>query len=316
MALFFEDKFSLGLDISDYKLRLVQLNNNNRRVKLVSFSEVDVPHGIITDGIIIDQDKIVGLLKLLKKDVVGAKIQKNKIIVSLPEKQSFMKLEDINTRKKELILDEISKHLPFKFEEIYLDYKILPNYFNNSDALHFSACKKTFINNYLDVLNEAGYEVEVMEVETEAITRCLLPNRHYDDQSVYIIVDIGQARTTVFIVYKNTVTFSISFATVISNHEAYISDLLNAINKVIIFYNNHLFAEARISTIITCGSGAYIKNLSEITQDKFQLNSLPGNPWQNIKNGQLTLMKKMQYPLAYTTAIGLALRRSLNKDYI
>lgn len=306
----------LGLDISDYKLRLVQLQKISRKkIKLSSYSEIDVPQGVIIDGQITDDNKMIVLINTLKKNIKGAVLRQNKVIVGLPEKQSFIKLINFSSALKtdDNIQKEIIKHLPYNLEDIYFDYKLINNFGSYSTALHFAACKKTLIKNYTSVLSETGFQPIVFELENEATTRCLIPSK---DKAPYLIIDIGRARTTLSLVTENIVTFAISFKSIMTNQEAYISELAAQILKIIKFQNQYHINEKNISAMLICGTGAYIKNLEEEMLRNFNIKLLLGNPWQNIYNYNSNLVKKINYPLGYTTAIGLALRPALNNNFI
>jgi Tfp pilus assembly PilM family ATPase len=314
MALFFEENPPLGLDISDYKLRLVQLRKNGKKAYLSSFNEVAVPEGVISDGVIQDMEKMSELLHTLKKGMTGARIKtKNRVIVSLPEKQSFIKLAIIEKKDVKSIQAEMEKHLPFSLKDVYYDYQIYNDVFPNADVLHFAAGRKEIIDSYLNVLKETNFHPEVIEVETEAMARCLfLPM----DKMAYLGIDIGLARTTFYIVYKKLVVFSISYPSIIHEKTAYIPELEESIKRVFDFYKEHLEKFFPLEAIITCGTGAHITNLHTEIEKKYKIKTLPGNPWQNIKNGHSRLAKKMPYPISYSTAIGLSLRSILYKKYL
>lgn len=314
MAIFFEQNLPFGLDISDFKLRMVQLKKRGKNIKLASFHEITVPPGVITDGNIMQAEKFIVLLNKLKEGIAHIHLAKNiKVIVGLPEKQSFIKISLLEKNDPESIVKEISKHVPYQLSEMYYDYKIVQNIFNNSIGLYFAACQKIIVEKYLNILKSVNFEVEVFELETEAISRCLiLPT----DKFAYLIIDVGLARSTIFITYQGYVFFSISFPTIIYDHKAYISELISHISKVFNFYNEHLEKYFPLNAIITCGTGAHIVNLNEEIQKKFSINTLAGNPWQNVKNVNLNTIKKISYPSSYATAIGLALRPVLNRNYI
>lgn len=314
MAIFFEQNLPFGLDISDFKLRIVQLKKRGKNIKLANFSEVTVPPGVITDGNIQQAEKFTALLNKLKEGIAHIHLAKNiKVIVGLPEKQSFIKVSLLEKNEPENIIKEISKHVPYQLSEMYYDYKIIQNIFNNSSGLYFAACRKTIVEKYLNILQSVNFEVEVFELETEAISRCLfLPT----DKFAYLIIDIGLARSTIFITFQGYVFFSISFPSIIYDRKAYISELINHIAKIFDFYDEHLKNYFSLNAIVTCGTGAHIINLNEEIQKKFNIKTLAGNPWQNIKNLNLNSIKKISYPNSYATAIGLALRPVLNRNYI
>jgi Tfp pilus assembly PilM family ATPase len=314
----FNDNISLGVDMSDFKLRLVQLKKTGKKTKVISFSEVEVPPGVIIDGAIQSKDHIAELIDRLKKRIIGYRLLTNNIIVGLPEKQSFVKLIETSKINGKGIEIEMSKHLPFNLNDIYYDYQILSSTpWGSNPALHCAAAKKDIVNDYLEIFNRADWEAEVIELETMAIARCLLPQKIYSPKTTSVIIDIGTARTTISIVCQKMIIFSISFNSIIHQTKAYLSDLLINLRQVLEFYQQHLEAHnLLLDAIYTCGSGAYFQNLNTEIEKNTGLRSLLGNPWQNISQPLNHCAKKIKYPLAFATAIGLALRPIESKNYI
>lgn len=313
---FFSDNISLGIDISDYKLRLIQLKKTGKKIRVVSFSEAEVAPGIIIDGIIQNKDYLSEAIDKLKNEAVGYRLLTKKIIIGLPEKQSCIKLIEMEKITEEE--EEISKHLPFALKEIYYDYQILPNTpWGSHPAIHCAAVKKSIVNDYLEIFSRVNWEPEVIELETMAIARSILPQKIYSPKTTSIIIDIGTARTTIFIVCQGLVIFSISFDSIIHQAKAYLSDLLINLRQVLEFYQQHLQArDLLLDAVYTCGTGAYFKNLAPEIEKNTGLRCMMGNPWQNISQPLNNCAKKIKYPLAFATAIGLALRPLQNKNYI
>ncbi len=305
--------FPLGLDISDLKLRLVQIQPGWRRISLASFGEIDIPQGYIVDGVIINKQEVAGLLKKLKEQAKGRKIFQKKVIACLPEKQSFIKAVETTEATPESIKQEAARDFPFNWEEVYLDWHLISRKANDRYSFLIGACRKQVVESYLETLRLANLRAEVLEIECEAVARALLNKK---DEAPILIIDLGYARTTASIYREETVQFTTSFSSVIKEQTIDLQQLEVDIQKIIRFYQDHLQREA-LKKIVLCGSGAYSPETVQLLNREMGIPVQTGNPFINFGNGATLKMNKMMpNSLAYTTAIGLALRAALNKIYI
>ncbi len=297
----------IGLDISDLKLRLVQLEKSFKKISVVSFNEVAVPEGYIEDGLIKQVDEVAELIKKLKNKAKGKKVFQKRVVACLPEKQSFIKVIEPADLKEETIKKAAGKEFPFDWKEIYWDWKKTKE--NGNHNIVIGACKKEIIDSYLATLKKAELIPEVLEIEAQSISRALLDKKDLDP---VLIIDIGYARTSLMICYNNAVQFTTSFKSVIDDDQINIQTLNEYINKIVSFYKTHLQGGIDLKKVLLCGSGAYSLETVSLLNDSLEIPVSQGNPWMNLNNHQ---NKQIKNSLAYTTAIGLALR-GLNKDYI
>ena len=76
------EKSAFGLDISDLSLKAVQLSEDKDKKKIVSFSRIQIPPGIIVDGEIINKEKVVVAIKKLLASAVPRKIKNKRVVCS------------------------------------------------------------------------------------------------------------------------------------------------------------------------------------------------------------------------------------------
>jgi len=298
----------IGLDISDLKLRLVQLEKSFKKIKVVSFNEIAVPEGCIEDGLIKQVDEVAELIKKLKSKAEGKKIFQKRVLACLPEKQSFIKVIEPIDLDEETIKKSAGKEFPFDWSEIYWDWKKTKESANKSIVI--GACKKEIVDSYLTTLRKADLIPEGLEVEAQSISRALLEKK---DVEPILIIDIGYARTSLIICYNNSVQFTTSFGSVIEKDEINLHVLEGYVEKIINFYDSYLQEGISLKKILLCGSGAYSLETVSLLNQSLKIPVFQGNPWINLGNNQ---NKEMKNSLAYTTAIGLALRGALYREYI
>ena len=260
-------------------------------------------------------------------------------IIQLPK----MNLSEL----KEAVQWETEANIPLSLEEVYLDWQIIPSE-KRIDHLNIliNAVPKEIVDEYLQVLRGADIEPVVFEVESVATARSLIKNE-YSPEPV-LIIDLGFNRTSFIIFAENSVRFTssvpisnremindIAQKLKISQKQAQLlkfkigldkekdggkafnallpsfTRLIYKIEDCINFHKEHCQKEygcqKDISKIILCGGGAYLKNLPEYLSARLKTSVSLGNPWANIDK----IDKKdtsIKDPLAYSTALGLALR--------
>lgn len=295
----FKNPLSIGIDISDYKLRIVELRKKYRRLELASFDEVDLEPGVLVNGIIQKPEILVKALKTLGRHLKGSHIKL--VRAGLPEQQSFITSTRIGTLAKDDVIREAVKNIPFEKDQMYYDVSIQKIH----KVASIAAGRKEFVDTFISTLEQADYHLVGLYVEADAIAQALFSGQ--GNHSGKLVIDIGLARTTVIFYMHSSVFFTTSYPSVIDNGIINQQNLAAVLQQILNFYSEHYLTEATLEKIVLCGSGAYIDNVTTYIS---QLTSIPaelGNPFNGLRLNHVS--KKMQKPLTYTTAIGLALEQ-------
>lgn len=289
-----------GLDISDRKLRLITLSPSYRRMQLHSFAEIEVPLHMIQDGAILDRSGVIKLLQELPKHSVGGHWAERLVHVGLPEQRTCIATVPIDTTIMEVAEKETLKIIPFKAEDIYYDIQI-----NRAQrTASIAAGQKDFINDYLDLLETAGFSVVGLHTEAEAMAQALLTN---NKSTGVIVIDLGLARTTIVFSLGNTIYFSTSYPSVLNGHGMNEDHFLSAMQQTIQYYTDHFAEQQSLDTLMLCGSGAALPQIDRWVEKNLGVTTVIGNPLHWLKPNHL--LNKLTQPLGFTTAIGLALHR-------
>lgn len=208
--------YPIGLDISDLSLKLVQLNKSGNKIKIQALGQISLPEGLIVDGKINNQDKVVEYIKKIINNPGYGKVNTNNVVVCLPETKTFIKLIEVEKTPNNLddiIEEEIEKHVPLSIDQIYYDYQVIED---RGDILMvlIGAAMKKIVNQYADLFDEAKLSVEALEIEPISLCRSLLKEESSNFKGLYdknyAIIDIGATRTSMTIYSKNTIIFTIS----------------------------------------------------------------------------------------------------------
>ncbi len=348
--LFRKDKTLLGLNVGSCYIKLVELKGSGTVYSLNNFGMAALPADAIVDGTIMDMSAIVSAIVNLTTNL---KIKKKRICTSISGHSVIIKkitlpLMDENTIE-ETIHQEATQHIPYDINDVNLDFQILgPNQTDpkNMDVV-LVAVKKDTINDYLLLIEDAGFVPVVVDVDTFALENSYEYNYEEEGEKIVALVDIGANLTCITILDDGVTCFSrnitsgsrliteqlqkkfslnyenaellkmgcansskIDGATALSAiHEAAFS-IINEIGKAIDFFHNSAMAEGRVEKIILSGGGAKTPNIAQLINQNTAIETELNDPFRNI------MISEKQFDLEYIKSIapiaavatGLALR--------
>ena len=341
------NNYSVGIDISDQSVKMVQLKKKRGKPILVSYNYKSIPKGMIERGIIQNKKKFSEYIKNLLEKPIGKRIQTKKIVVNVPEEQTFTKIISVPIDKEENlyanVLNETSKHIPMNLDESYLDWQVT-GILGKEQSVFVAAGPKKIADDFADAIIESGCEPIVFEVESVAILRALGEKTF---SSPTLVIDFGHSKSNVAIADKNSLdlTMSIPLSGDTINQtvsqklkltveqaekakiqcgldkekckgalrivlDAALDDLAYKLNDAIEFYAEKHGGSKSISTIIITGGGANFLNIEEVLGLKTKKTVAQGNGLLNIneEDAKALFKKKGVSPHFFTLAIGLALR--------
>lgn len=290
-----------GLDISDHKIRLISILQRYRRLRIQMFAEIDLPTGAIVNGTIMQADAVVASLRDLLKHRVGVRWPDRAVYLGLPEQHTFISATWLQSTDKEDMEREARKMLPFNEADIYYDVQLQ----RGLKLASVVASRRTVIDRYLEVVGLANFSVIGIHSEAEAVAKALVSNN--GNAEGYIIIDLGTARTTAAFNIFSTVFFSTTYPSVISANTIDQRNLTAVITQLQQYYQEHYSGTAALKKILLCGSGAYVPNIVEWLKTITIVPVELGDPLKNFKTNYIS--KRLERPLVFTTAIGLALQK-------
>lgn len=208
--------YSIGLDISDLALKLVQLRKKGNKIKIQAIGRTSVPEGAIVNGEIINDEEVVKAIRNLIENPKYGSVSSDKVVACLPESKTFVKLirvEKSVNQISDIIESEITKYIPFSLEDIYYDWQVMEDGGSFQNILIGGAPRK-IVDQYTRILDKAQLSVEALEIEPITLCRSLLREESSRFKGVrdksYAIIDIGAIRTSMIFYSKNSILFTIS----------------------------------------------------------------------------------------------------------
>jgi len=327
---------AFGIDISTSSIKIVKLKKNGKFFSLASFGETPIKPGTIREGEIKDQKSLAESIESALAKVKGEKLKTKYVIASLPEEKTFLQIIKLPNMPEEdlksAVVYEAENYIPLPIEEVYLDFQIvqfLPGQKDHLDVL-ITASPKKIVDDYLKCLKSAGLKPKALEVESLAISRAVIKNEL--SQFPILIIDLGSLETSFIIFNGDSLLFTSSINVSSDNFDKnnlvnrgqkffFGKDpdqtfLLEKIKKHIEYYKGHSFCEQfspenkAVKKILLCGEGANTAGLADFFSAKLSIPVERANPLINIlENPEKEIPQfSLEQSLAYTTALGLALR--------
>ena len=161
----------IALDIGSTFIKLVQLKGSNKNYQLVKFGMVPLPPEVIVEGAVMDAGRVVEAIREL---LVSQKVTTKEVVISVSGSSVIIKRVSIADMTDEELAESIKweaeQYIPFSIDDVNVDFQKLGagSVEGQADVL-LVAVKKDKINDYVNLVKEAGLEPVVMDVDAFAL---------------------------------------------------------------------------------------------------------------------------------------------------
>jgi type IV pilus assembly protein PilM len=210
-------KQGMGVELTPERLNIVRLKKQGQGYKLVNLVSAEMPENVIQDGQIVNPPELVELLQTVTAEHKLNKIKT--VATAIPGRDVVTRLipvpAELDDRElREMILNqEAGLYLPFPREEADVDYQKL-GFLVDEDGIEkvqvlLVATRKEVTDTYLSTFQEAGFQVDVLEITSFSLIRTIRPQlRQFGPQEAVAIVDIEYDYTEISIVVDGVPQFS------------------------------------------------------------------------------------------------------------
>jgi type IV pilus assembly protein PilM len=338
----------VGLDIGSRSIKAAEITETKRGLSLTHFGIVDIAHGAIEEGTINDPETVAESIKQLFKSY---NIKESNVAVSIGGYSVIVKKISVQTMDEEKLQEtihfEAEQYIPFDISDVNLDFQILGESESNPGQMNvfLVAAKKEMVNDYINLVNLAGLNPCIVDVEAFALQNTFEAN--YDMQSENTaLIDIGASKTSLNILKGNSSLFmrdvslgcgqinqKIMSLIECSFEEAeqlkygdkpdrltqedlkgivssVVTDWCTEIRRALDFFYS-TYPEDQIKRIILSGGGANIDEFRELLAAEASAEVESINPFKNVaidkKNFDDTFIKQIAPQAAIS--MGLAMRK-------
>ncbi|MFH1522565.1 MAG: pilus assembly protein PilM [Patescibacteria group bacterium] len=334
--IYFLNKSSIGLDISDRTIEVVKLVKINWKVKIESLNRAKLSPGIVERGRIKNKERLGEEVKKVLADVWHAPIKTREILFALPESQVYnhiFNLKEVNEKEREeLILKEALNNIPIEGDDLVYSYKVISKSKDITKILIVASSLQVILE-WQQFFNENSLRVNGFDNEILANFRSIFLSKiNYP----ICLVDIGSATTNITIFndgnlhYSNIVFKAGDFFTreiekklKLTPNKAEDQKLIAGLNKgnkvsgILIKSIKPILDELQLSIdfwqknykqkikkIVLVGGSARLKGLIDYLSSNLKIDTNIGT----------SIFRDKKADLLYLGAIGIALR-GINKEW-
>jgi type IV pilus assembly protein PilM len=196
--LFGKKSHLVGLDIGSRSIKAGEIVEGKRGPTLKKFGMIDIPPGTIEDGVINDPESVSDAIRQLFKTY---NIKEQNVAVSIGGYSVIVKKINVQNMPEEQLQEtiqfEAEQYIPFDISDVNLDFQILGESEHNPNqmSVFLVAAKKEMVNDYINLVNLAGLNPCIIDVEAFALQNIFEMN--YDAQEENIaLIDIGASKTS------------------------------------------------------------------------------------------------------------------------
>jgi len=199
----------VGLDIGSTSIKAAQVVDSKRGPTLKNFGIVDIAHGAIEEGTINDPESVAESIRQLFK---SNNIKESNVAVSIGGYSVIVKKIHVQTMAEEQLQEtihfEAEQYIPFDISDVNLDFQILGENESNPSqmSVFLVAAKKEMVNDYINLVNLAGLNPCIVDVEAFALQNTFEANYDIQDDNIALI-DIGASKTSLNILKGSSSVF-------------------------------------------------------------------------------------------------------------
>jgi type IV pilus assembly protein PilM len=214
-----------GLDIDDSAVKVVQLKKSRSFsgktfFTLEGYGKIELPKGVVENSEIADVQQLAGFISQLILETKPKKIKSRSVVVSLPEKKSFLKLFEVKAKNSIEMENEIKKSIgrdfPLSDDELHIDWQVISKKIDGENfkyKLLVGAIEKKYADSLTETLQLSNLIPIAFETEGIATARSVFkmdPTIFDAPISNQAIIDIGSTTSNIIFMQKEAPAFSLS----------------------------------------------------------------------------------------------------------
>lgn len=342
--LFFKDKQTIGLDISQTGIKVMAVDPKKWLVEGYGAVDLDPAkmHSALDNEEGEDEYLQDAVKELLANNIVG-RLPSNHVVIGVPTERSFSRTFTLPADQEKSLRDavevEVNQYIPIPVSSLYIDYQVI-NRNKETLTVILSAVPRSLVDACTKAAQEAGLRPVMIEPGINAVARILEATE--EGHLPTLIIDLGQAYTDIAIldgsairvtggtsVGGNTFTLDIAKKLNIPLDTAHQYKVLNGLSpsprqvkirgamkpnltkiaaearKVLRYYTERVDNANKIEQVLVVGAGSNVPGIGEFFTDELVMPVRVASPWQQLNFGKLPQPGK-QFRPRYITVAGLS----------
>lgn len=342
----FEKQYQyIGLHVNAHALKALQFDHVGKKTTVKAFTNAPLPKGLMLNDAFTDHKKLSEFIKISMQSPQRGSFSTNRVIVSIPESKSFIRVMEMKAMDESLaenaIMFEAEAYIPIPMDQVYFDWQILETTGATMQVL-LIASPKEYVDSFMHIIEDAGLKLCGIEVEAQSVARALVPSTITEP---VLVVDMDAFKTALIMVEKGVLQFtssvpiagntftdklakdltvqpgeaeklkrSVGFANTVEYPNLKISlmpileDLASEIKNILKFHYDH--SETHINQLLITGGGAKLQHIGDalpaLLESYAPIKVTVANPLEHVPNLEHSPLTPYE-ALSFTTSIGLAM---------
>jgi type IV pilus assembly protein PilM len=337
----------IALDIGSTYIKLVQLKGSGKSYSLSKFGMVQLPAEVIVEGAVMDANRVSEAIKELLE---AQKVKTKEVTLSVSGSSVIIKRVSIADMTDEELAESIKweaeQYIPFSIDDVNVDFqKLGPGAAEGQADILLVAVKKDKINDYVNLVKDAGLEPVVVDVDAFALAN--MHELNYETETgIIALLNIGASVMNINIlrdgvsIFTRDITVGGNRYTEALQRDAGLSyedaekvkqgasvdaadpvqvkgimtavteDIVGEIQRSFDFFRSTTGSD-RVSRVLVSGGCAKIADFTKVLSERTEIPAEIVNPFKNVKVDPKHFDAAFisdAAPLA-AVAVGLAMRR-------
>jgi type IV pilus assembly protein PilM len=334
---------TFGLDIGTSAVKVVQLREGPGGFVLTALASAPLPLDAIGDGTIKAPEAVAAAIR---DAVARAGITSHDAVIGIAGRELITKkvqLPEVPAKElRDAVELEAEHHIPFAFDEVYLDYHVAGRHEGVMDLV-LVAVKKSKVNEYVAVVEEAGFVPVIVDVDGFAVGNQFELNHPEPSRDAVALIDMGAAVMKTNVVRGGVPAFArdipfggnqytqaiadrlrttfehaeraklgeaadIPWDSIVPALESVSRDLALEVRRTFDYFGSTSDSE-RIGRVVMSGGAARLRGLTEYLSSTWSIPVEVARPFERIDVGAALEDEARTAGPALAVAVGLALRR-------
>jgi type IV pilus assembly protein PilM len=179
-----------AIDVGTHSVKVAIVRTGFRDFQLKSFNHEEIDPD--------KEDRKAAVVEAVDRILAEERVNGCKVITNLPMEMEIIRNISFPFNDVEKIADaipyEAEENIPFRLDELILDFQSLKSRKENEGRILLAAVHKTSLNNFIGLLNESSLKPYRMGMESNALFECYRYFNKMGNESV-ILIDIGNNKT-------------------------------------------------------------------------------------------------------------------------
>jgi type IV pilus assembly protein PilM len=208
-------KSIIGLDVGSSCVKAVEVSPRGDGFELLHLGVAKLPHDAIVEGAFLNASAIADAIR----EAVGSSGTKAKHVAAAVSGHSVIVKKITvpamtHAELEESIRWEAEQYIPFDVNEVNLDFEILsPGDAERPMEVLLVAAKRDLIDDYVNLIGEAGLSPAVIDVAGFAVENAFESNYPVGPEDVVALVNIGAQTSTINVIAGGVPAFTRDVAT-------------------------------------------------------------------------------------------------------